>query len=200
MPVKTGTPKNIVEQAEGIASDAWERTGKIATDTAKTVVQDVASQASWESWLGLEETLSDEAVKAKKDEEFLRKLDGYKDIFRKIDAIEGRVTDEKVLDEKVRRYIEEEKKRAAEGLREMKTEHRTQAGQLGTPPHGEQQKTKEEQEAEVTEEDKKKQEAEKKAKLEKQVELPGKRKFNRRSNIAKGMRRLPSPETRSNRE
>lgn len=199
MPVKTGPPKNVVEQAEGIASDAWELTGKIAKDTAKTVVQDVASQASWEAWLGLEETLSDEAVKAKENEEFLRKLEGYKEIFRKIDAIEGRLTDEKILDEKVRRYIEEEKKRAAEGLREMKTEHRTQASQLSTPPQRE-QKTKEEQEAEVTEEDKKKQEAEKKAKLEKQVELPGKRKFNRRSNIAKGMRRLPSPETRTNRE
>lgn len=172
MPVKTGPPKNIVEQAERIAGDAWEQTGKIATDTAKTVVQDLASQASWEAWLGLEETLSDEAVKAKEDEEFLRKLGGYKEIFRKIDAIEGRAIDEKVLDEKVRRYIEAEKKRAVESFREMKTEHKSRASQLGAP-QSEQQEAQAEKQKKVTEEhEQEKKKAEEKQRLETQIEAP----------------------------
>lgn len=210
MPPKTAPAKNVVEQAEGIASDAWERTGKIATDTAKTVAQDVASQASWESWLGLEETLSDEAVKAKEDEEFLRKLDGYKEIFRKIDAIEGRVTDEKALDEKVRRYIEEEKKRAMESFREMKTEHKTGAARLGTPPQGEQQEAQAEERKEAVEEQQNEEKkAEQQASLENIVEVPAGRetglnpKFKRKRNPWRGTPRatakLRTAETRAGR-
>ena len=138
MAVKTAPANNIIEQAEGIAQDAWEQTGKIAKDTTKTITQDVSSQVSFSNWLGLGETLPDEVVKAKEDEETMRKLNGYKEIFRKIDAIEGRVTDENALDEKVRRYIEEEKKNAFESFSEMKAEHKPSASPPKTPPQGEQ--------------------------------------------------------------
>ena len=203
MPPKTGAVNTVLEQAERIASDAWEKTG----EGAKTVAKAIAAQTSFSTWLGLEEPPSDEVVKAKEDEELMRKTEGYKEIFRKIDAIEGRTTDEKVLDEKVRRYIEEERKRATESFHEMRTEGKTEADKLGTTPQSEQQQAQEERQKEIAEEEEaKRKKAEEQARLENVVEAPpgkqtglsfkGRRKSNPRRGTPRATAKLRSAESK----
>ena len=211
MATKVSPAKNILEQAEKIASDAWGKTEEIAEDTAKTVAQDVSSEISFSAWLGLGETLPPEVVKAKEDEDLMRKTEGYKDIFRKIDAIEGKATDEKALDEKVRKYIEEEKKRTAESFREMKTEHKAEAEGLSTPPQGEEQKEQAEQQKEAAkEEEEESKKTEQQQGLDTPIETPpgpqagagfkGKRKSNPRRGTPRATAQLRSADTRTARE
>jgi hypothetical protein len=163
MPPKTGLVSNIVESIN---------------EQTRVVRGDVKRQLDPRDTLRLyvdpdHKFKTKEEIKAEEEQEIMRKIDGYKDIFRKIDAIEGRVTDEEKLDEKVRKYIEEEKKKAIESFREMKIEHKAQASQLGAPAHGEEQKEyAEKQRVAQEEEEEKKKKAEEQAKLETQIEAP----------------------------
>lgn len=198
MPPKAGLLNQALKNTSEFAGETLDEAKRTAVKQAEDIIDEARRQISF---FGLEPPPPPEIIKAKEDEELMRKLEGYKEIFRKIDAIEGRVTDEKMLDEKVRRYIEEEEKRAIESFRRMETAHRQDASSLSTPPQSEQQKTNEEQQEKIAEEEEgKRKEAEEQTRLENVVEAPlgkqtglifqGKRKSNPRRGTPRATRNL----------
>lgn len=149
---------------------------------------------------------TEEELEAIEQREKMEKIEGFKESRRRLNALQGKVTNEMTLDDQTRRYIEEEEKRLGQSFREFESSSRQTARELGQthPP----QEAQAEQQKEAVEQQRLDQEkATEQARFENTVEAPqgrqtgvsfkGKRKSSPRRGAPRSTQKLRSAETKA---
>jgi len=136
-----GILNRTVEQAGEIASKAWDTTKKEGQAIADSAVQ----QISWSQFLGIDSVPTDAQTQQKEEENIMWKTEGYKKILRDLDKLKGKDTNEKEIDEKVQKQIDEDRKKVRESWARFTQSIKSESSRLGEATEQPQKQEQEDQ-------------------------------------------------------